>query len=31
MGWVTGGFLEEVTYSDLMGKKSSVLQGGLGA
>ena len=31
VGWVRGGFLEEVTYSDLMGKKSSALQGGLGA
>lgn len=30
VGWVTGGFLEEVIYSDLMGKKSSALQGGLG-
>ena len=30
VGWVRRGFLEEVIYSDLMGKKSSALQGGLG-
>lgn len=31
VGWARGGFPEEVIYSDLMGKKSSALQGGLGA